>query len=91
MLGIRDEFREPITWLCQDVRKETPGSSFDLVLCRNLVLTYYDDELQREVMEEIASRIRPGGVLVVGKRETPTPLSVPFEPLSPSLPIYVRR
>jgi chemotaxis protein methyltransferase CheR len=48
---IRAPFRESVDWLVQDVRSESPRGPFDVVLCRNLVLTYYDETLQREAME----------------------------------------
>jgi len=36
---LRPEFKDGITFLCQDIRKEAPEGSFDLVLCRNLAFT----------------------------------------------------
>lgn len=67
---VRRHLRESVTWQCQDVREEAPPGPFDLVLCRNLVLTYFDDELQREVMDRVGGVVRPGGALVVGSQET---------------------
>jgi chemotaxis protein methyltransferase CheR len=40
------------------------------VLCRNLVLTYFADPVQRAVLTRIATRLAPGGILLVGKHET---------------------
>jgi len=47
-----------------------PSGCFDLILCRNVVLTYFEPELRRAVMRRIADTLRPGGALVVGLHET---------------------
>jgi chemotaxis methyl-accepting protein methylase len=41
------------------------------VLCRNLVFTYFTEELQLEVGAPLGRALRPGGALVVGSHETP--------------------
>ena len=87
---VRDRFREGVSWLCQDVRAEIPQHRFELILCRNLVLTYFDDTLQREVMGKIAAVLRPGGALVVGSHEVLPPNSIAFEPWRAAIPIHRR-
>jgi chemotaxis protein methyltransferase CheR len=71
-----DEFRlkdrhKDVEFLVQDVRHETPQGPFDIVLCRNLVFTYYDESLQAEIQQRILRTIRPGGYMVTGKHEKP--------------------
>jgi chemotaxis protein methyltransferase CheR len=66
---LRPEYREQVDFHRHDVRDGAPGGPFDLVLCRNLVFTYYADELQREVGRHLASSLRPGGALVIGAHE----------------------
>lgn len=66
---VRDEFRG-ITFLQQDIREAMPDGNFDLILCRNAVLTYFAPTLRREIMERIAAHLRPGGALVVGIHES---------------------
>jgi chemotaxis protein methyltransferase CheR len=68
---LKNEYRENIRFIEQDIRTGTPRSKFHLVLCRNLVFTYYDDSLQREILDNIIDRIHTGGVLVTGKHESP--------------------
>jgi chemotaxis protein methyltransferase CheR len=34
------------------------------------VFTYFEEPLQREILERIAERLVPGGVLVIGLHET---------------------
>jgi chemotaxis protein methyltransferase CheR len=80
--------KKRVTWICQDVRNESPDGQFDLILCRNLVLTYFDEELQLEVMNRVVKGLRPGGALVIGSHESLPPHLVGFEPWSPTLPVY---
>jgi len=44
-----------------------PGA-FDLVLCRN-VLIYFEAPLQQRILEQLATGIRPGGFLALGRVE----------------------
>lgn len=70
---IRSAYRDGLSWIHQDVRAETPGETFDLILCRNLVFTYYDEALQMECLERIANCLRGGGYLVIGNHESIPP------------------
>jgi chemotaxis protein methyltransferase CheR len=65
---LRPEFRA-VEFLHQDLRATMPAGPFDLVLCRNVVATYYAPEVQRAIMTRIADRLRPGGALVLGIHE----------------------
>ena len=69
---IGDRFRD-VDFLQQDLRERMPEGPFDLILCRNVVLTYYTPALQETLMARIADRLRPGGALVVGAHEVPPP------------------
>lgn len=66
---LKDEFREGITFLKQDIRRKMPEDRFHLILCRNLVFTYFDENLQREILEEMITHLLPGGFLIVGCHE----------------------
>jgi chemotaxis protein methyltransferase CheR len=61
---------------------------FDLVLCRNLVFTYFDDSLQRELARRIAARMRPGAALVIGKHEQLPPGIGSFEAIDAHSRVY---
>ena len=77
-----------VSFLQQDVRRAWPDGPFQLVLCRNVVCTYFAPELQRRVLEALATRLGPGGVLVLGKGET-LPEDTPGFLLEPGgLPVY---
>jgi len=68
-LCVAARYRNRVTILAQDIRDEMPRGSFDLVLCRNLVLTYFDTSLQSELLKQITARLRPGGYIVIGAHE----------------------
>lgn len=62
--------RRNITIRRQDIREEMPDGPFDLILCRNLVLTYFARPLQVQVLQRILARLRLGGFLIIGAHET---------------------
>lgn len=65
---VRNRFRT-IDIIQQDLRERMPEGPFDLVLCRNVVLTYYLPPLRDVIMTRIVGCLRPGGALVVGAHE----------------------
>ena len=67
---IREKFRAGVVFEQRDVRDSIPDARFDLVLCRNVVLTYFQPELQRSVLHRIIATLRVGGALVVGIHES---------------------
>jgi chemotaxis protein methyltransferase CheR len=65
--GVLDErVRRQVTFALHDVRDEPPPGPFDLVLCRNVAFTYFDEETQRDVLQRIASVT---STLVIGAHE----------------------
>ena len=62
--------RRSVELVRQDVRVELPDETFDLLLCRNLVFTYYVERLQRELLGRLLARLAPDGLLVVGIHES---------------------
>jgi chemotaxis protein methyltransferase CheR len=84
------EFRKGVELVLQDIRRSMPDGPFDLILCRNLVFTYFDEALQRRISEQLRERLRPGGFLVLGVHEV-LPAGVRgFGLIAPNLPIYRR-
>jgi chemotaxis protein methyltransferase CheR len=67
-----------------------PEGPFDLILCRNLVLTYLDSRAQRGVLLRLAERLAAGGAFVIGRHER-LPALAPFAPWHPDLGIFRRR
>lgn len=77
---LRDRFRRGTTFAELDLASEMPEGPFDLVLCRNLVFTYWSETRQRAFVEGLAPRVVPGGALVVGAHETLPRDVAAFEP-----------
>ncbi|MBZ0157431.1 MAG: chemotaxis protein CheR [Alphaproteobacteria bacterium] len=67
---IRGAFREDVEFARQDIREQLPEGTFHLLLCRNLVFTYFDRTLQLEILERIVERLSPGGFFVIGIHES---------------------
>jgi len=67
---IKREYREPVNFLVQDVREAIPDDRFHLILCRYLVFTYFDEQLQEKTLRQLVERLLPGGALVIGRGET---------------------
>jgi len=87
---LRPAFRRGIDFRCQDLRRERPEGRFDLVACRNLAFTYFDARLQARVLARIEAALRPGGALVLGRRERlPTDASG-FDEWNPACRVYRR-
>jgi chemotaxis protein methyltransferase CheR len=85
---VREQYGRGIDWRQQDIRKEMPCGTFDLILCRHLAFTYFDEALQLKTLSEILARLRPGGILVTGKQE-PLPAAVPeLSQLGPRMGLY---
>jgi len=85
---LRPEHRNPVSFTLHDVRSEPAAGPFDLVLCRNLAFTYFDEASQGAVADRLHESLRPGGTLVVGIHETP-PEGI-FEPWLPRLGVWSR-
>jgi chemotaxis protein methyltransferase CheR len=80
---LRNKYKKRVHFLQQDIRNEQPDESFHLILCRNLIFTYFSQDLQEEITDQIVQRIKPGGFLVIGAHEK-LPTTIPG--LAPLLP-----
>jgi chemotaxis protein methyltransferase CheR len=69
---VRPELRERVRWqrvnLVDAAQVEALGT-FDVVLCRN-VMIYFSDETARRVVESLTQVLAPGGHLLVGTSES---------------------
>jgi len=79
---VRPIHRNGISFKCQDIRAELPTGHFDLVLCRNIVFTYFEIELQRAMLDRIGAVLREGGYLVIGAHEQLLNCSHLFAPVA---------
>jgi chemotaxis protein methyltransferase CheR len=69
-LCLKDEYRVAVTFIVQDIRERAPEGLFHLILCRNLVFTYFDETLQRKTMQRISDKLASGGALIIGNLES---------------------
>lgn len=87
---LRTRFKRRVEIVGQDIREEMPTGPFDLILCRNLVFTYFEASLQVAVLERILHRLLPSGMLVIGAHEALPPGEWPLEPSFGELPMLRR-
>lgn len=81
----------PLVSFCQqDIRSELPEGEFDLILCRNLVFTYFDRALQQATLQRILTRLRRGGWLLLGVHEVLPDDGCELEVISQRLGLYQR-
>ena len=58
-----------ISFRCQDIRNTTPSGRFDIILCRNLVFTYFLPALQEKVLDRVTRHLLTDGFVVIGAHE----------------------
>lgn len=87
---LKETYQSAVTFIRQDIRDVMPDERFDIILCRNLVFSYFDDALQRELLTGIEERLKPGGCLVIGTHESLPEGTRGFESLG-DLPGLYRR
>jgi len=56
--------------LIQDVWQQLPNGNFDLILCRNLIFTYFQQDLQSKLLEQIVEKLKPNVFFVLGVDES---------------------
>ncbi len=87
---LRPVFRLPVRFLDHDVRTPLPESGFDLILCRNLVFTYFDSDVQRRLAGDFRDHLLAGGVLLLGIHERLPEGGPRFQVVSERLSLYRR-
>ena len=87
---LKERFKENIEFLPQDIRKQLPEGYFDVILCRNLVFTYFDQDLQKLILEKLLNHLFGGGFLIIGMHEK-LPFSHPsLIPYEDHLPVFLK-
>jgi chemotaxis protein methyltransferase CheR len=85
---LRPQFRENIIFKQQDIRTEWPPGNFDLILCRNLVFTYFRENLQTKILNKLLGKLENRGYLIIGNHEK-LPVELPnLRPLPESKLIF---
>lgn len=87
---IDPDLRRGVDFALQDIRDAMPQGPFDVIFCRNLAFTYFEEGLQRRVLDGLKDRLTAGGVLVLGMHEALPAGASGFDPDEHRLPIYRR-
>ena len=67
---LKDYLKTDVRFLIQDVRQQLPNGNFDLILCRNLIFTYFQQDLQSKLLEQIVEKLKPNVFFVLGVDES---------------------
>ena len=85
---LKPGYRGDIEFRQQDIRESKPDEHFDLILCRNLVFTYYDTDLQQKMLAKLQKALIAGGALIIGIHEQLPEESNGFKTWSDKLRVY---
>jgi chemotaxis protein methyltransferase CheR len=69
MYHLSDEIREMVRFKKLDLFSEVRGGSFDLILCRNVII-YFTKDMQKKLLDNFYNSLNWDGYLVLGKTET---------------------
>ncbi len=75
---VRDNVREMVQFARHDLRKPYCNGSFDLVLCRN-VLIYFDSCTKLQVLTHLSNAMQKNGALALGCAENITSADLPLQ------------
>ena len=86
---LNPDIRDMILFAHHDLVKDPPFSHLNMVTCRN-VLIYFNNTLQKRVLQSFHYALEPKGILFLGKSETSGAAARLFQPLQRQLRIYQR-
>ena len=76
--SIPTALRERVRFRREDLtRAHAPPELFDLISCRNLLI-YLSRPGQQRILERAVASLRPGGILMLGRTESPVALKSPL-------------
>lgn len=61
---IKSLFRGKIDFVVEDITKATPAEPYDILVC-SLVILYYEESYQKEIIKQLSTTVRRGGALHV--------------------------
>lgn len=82
-------FQRPVTFSLADVEQMVGTQSYHLVLCRNLVFTYFNLDRQVQFLHKLQTQLSAGSVLVLGAHERLPEGISDWRQWQSRLPIYV--
>jgi len=87
---VNKSIRDLCVFARQDVTKDPPFSSLDLISCRNFLI-YIQPELQERVISTFHYALNPAGFLLLGNAESAASYPQMFAPLSKKNKIYSKK
>ena len=88
---LREEFKRPVQFALHDIRTPFSYGQFDLLFCRNLAFTYFDEAWQMDILHELHQALETDGMLVIGAREVLPAGQRYFEQMQGCRGVYRRR
>lgn len=67
--SLRHDLSQRIEWFEHNLIWEAPPPNNNIIFCRNLVYTYFMDDLQQEITRRFHQALAPKGLLVVGRKD----------------------
>lgn len=67
---IEERLMEFVEFEKRDIQDSLPDQTFDLILCRNLVFTYFTEERQAKFLGDLKPRMKERSYLVIGSNES---------------------
>lgn len=87
---LNQAIRSMVLFARHDLVRDPPFSRLNLVACRN-VMIYFNQNLQRKVLESFHYALNPGGILFLGKSETVGKNANLFGTLDRKARLYLRK
>lgn len=88
---LREKFKQAVKFELHDIRQPFTFGRFDLLFCRNLTFTYFDEARQMASLKSLHEALDTDGLLVIGGREVLPAGQGYFEALQGCRGIYRRR
>jgi chemotaxis protein methyltransferase CheR len=90
MWRVSPRLRQAVSWRSANLMDEPdPDDRWDLILCRN-VLSSFDEDIRRVVLERLARALAEDGRLMLGFSETVHGLTDAFRPVPGRRGLYMR-
>jgi chemotaxis protein methyltransferase CheR/type IV pilus assembly protein PilK len=70
-LNVQERLKKHVQFSCDNILnlKATDGELMDVIFCQNMLI-YFQDWRKENVLDALAERLKPGGILLVGLGET---------------------
>jgi two-component system CheB/CheR fusion protein len=82
--------RQMIVFARHDLTRDAPFTRLDFITCRN-VLIYFQADVQQQILRRLHDGLRPGGMLLLGHRESVGSLAEVFTEVDRHWKIYRKR